>query len=238
VTLHLAPAPAGLYRVGWLPEPFSWRLPAAHLVESDSMQLTGGRWDAPTSEFGTLYCADSSVVAFAETIAAFRPVPGLVEKIAAATDEDEPDGEFDPPARTGELPRTYFEPRDPSPRGGRALGRATLADERMLVDVSHPDSHHELNSALDTLLRQYRLDRFDRGVMMTQDRRITRRVAGFLHAYAANAIGIRYESRFLDAACFALWERVALNPGEVDPVTSDTPDLRRAAELLHIRMPS
>jgi hypothetical protein len=235
--LHLTPAPTALYRVGRLPEPFIWRFPVENLLDSDNgPELGGGRWDAPASEFETLYCADSPVVAFAETIAAYRPVGGLEAKIAAATDEEEPDSEFDFPAHTGELPDTYFEPQQPSPHG-RALGKAVVIGDPMLVDVGHPDTHHELNSALGALLRRFHVDGFDRGVMMSQDRRITRPVAAYLHGIATGAVGIQYESRYLDGFCFVLWQRAPVHPGDVNPVTKHTRDLRRAAELLHIRIP-
>jgi hypothetical protein len=101
------------------------------------------------------------------------------------------------------LPATYFEPQlvsyEPL-RQGRALGQGGLAEEQ-LVDLSHPDTHHELNTALAGFLAG--LDGFDRGVMMTQDRRITRRVAAYLHA-GTNAIGISYECRFIPGTCYAI----------------------------------
>jgi hypothetical protein len=238
VALHLTPAPGVVHRVGLLPEPFSWRLPVADLVRIGSKpELAGGRWDAPASEFATLYCADAPVIAFVESISPFRPVPGYEEAILAATNGDPPDPEFDHAIYSGRLPATYFEPlratEEPTLQG-RALGQADLTDGE-LVDVSHPDTHHELNGALGELLKRYGFDRFDRGVMMSQDRRISRQVAAHLHA-STKAVGISYECRFSDGTCFALWERAKLTPGDVRPVTNRDPDLRHAAELLHITM--
>lgn len=63
-------------------------------------------------------------------------------------------------------------------RQSRALGPADLLDAR-LIDVSHPDTHHELTSALVVLLTRLGLDRFDRGVM-TMRTTITRHVRTYL----------------------------------------------------------
>jgi RES domain len=241
VAFHLTPLPAILYRIGRLPEPFTWRDPVADLVLADEPELEGGRWDAANSEFPTLYCADSPIVAFAEVIAAYRPVAGIEERIAAAT-EEESEFEPDPPARTGVLPKTFFEPSlNLSPDKqihARALGEASASDA-MLVDVTHPDTHHELNVSLGHILRPFGLDRFDRGVLMTQDRRITRQVASHLYSFGRqSAVGIRFESRLIDGICFALWESATITPGDVTPVTADNEDLKRAADALHIEMPT
>jgi len=241
VAVHLTPGPVTVYRVGRLPDPFTWRPPRGDLVDAPgpTPELGGGRWDAPGGEFDTLYCADSPVVAFAEAIAPFRPGNDLDQEILDATDEELPDPEFDIEIRSGHLPATFFEPLHTSgepPLQGRALGEATFIVGE-LVDVSHPDTHHELNTTLGSLLGRFGLDRFDRGVMMSQDRRITRRVAAYLRA-TTNAVGVSFECRFIAGTCFALWDRgpTPIAPGDVSPVTNCDPDLRRAADLLHITM--
>jgi hypothetical protein len=49
VSLLLTPAAGVVYRVGRLPEPFTWRLPVAELADSGPLpDLGGGRWDAPS----------------------------------------------------------------------------------------------------------------------------------------------------------------------------------------------
>lgn len=73
MALHLTPVPDALYRIALLPEPLTWEWPVVPSTDSAAPVLEGGRWDAPDGSFATLYCADSRVVAFAETIAAFRP---------------------------------------------------------------------------------------------------------------------------------------------------------------------
>jgi hypothetical protein len=72
--------------------------------------------------------------------------------------------------------------------------------------------------------------------MMGQDRRVTRRVARWLHDETA-AHGINFECRFMEGRCYALWDRDACEVIECDvaPILNDDPDLRRAAELLQHR---
>src|SRR5450755_2620395 len=168
---HMVPPPPAAWRVGRLPEPFVWRLPLGDLVDGPDPVLDFGRWDAPQGEFPTLYCADSPVVAFAETIAAFRPFTDypdgefddLAAEVVALTYADPPDPEFDYVLHSGELPKTYFEPAmrssAPAPGDGRALakGEITLGT---FIDVTHNDTHDELNRTIGGLPPRYGFDRF------------------------------------------------------------------------------
>jgi hypothetical protein len=90
-------------------------------------------------------------------------------KGASLTAEDEPDPGLDPPLSTGLVPSSYF---------NRLLARAVPDRELRFVDVDHPRTHAELTRSLPTLLRDHDLREFDRGVVMAQDRRITRAIAG------------------------------------------------------------
>jgi hypothetical protein len=218
-----------VFRVGRLPDPFAWRSRSQPLRRSDAPVLGGNRWDDARSVFGTVYAAGDATGAFGETIADFRLRPGLTAVILEATAEEAPDPRFDPSFEGGVLPASYFE--------RRALGRARLAPEQRLVDVAHPDTWRYLDVHLGSHLRRLGFDRYDRGVVMSQDRRITRPIASYLQAALPAAVGIRYESRFLPSDCFALWERAQLMSREVDPVVPETPELRRAAKALHIAVP-
>jgi RES domain len=191
--------------------------------------LGGNRWDDARAVFGTIYAASDATGAFAETIAGFRLRPGLTAAILESTAEDAPDPLFDPSLAGGVLPTSYFEQR--------ALGRARMPPEQRLVDVAHPDTWHYLNAHFGHHVHRLGFDGYDRGVVMSQDRRITRPVASYLHAALPAAVGIRYESRFLTTDCFALWERARLVAPEVDPVVPETPELRRAAKALRIALP-
>lgn len=215
--------------MGRLPDPFAWRSRSDQLRHSDAPVLGGNRWDDSRGVFGTIYAASDAAGAFAETIASFRPRPGLTAAILESTAEEAPDPRFDPSLAGGVLPSSYFDQR--------ALGRARIAPEQRLVDVAHPDTWHYLSVHFGHHVHRFGFDGYDRGVVMSQDRRITRPIASHLHATLPGAVGIRYESRFLPTDCFALWERAQLVSPEVDPVVPETPELRRAAKALHIGLP-
>lgn len=201
--LHLEPAPPNLFRVGRLPNPFTWRPPRSPLPELEDIVRDGNRWDAPDGAWNTLYLADAALVAFAETIAWARPAQGLAQRILDETDEEPPDAQHDfPLVDGGHLPRSFFEPDPPEPQQ-RALGTCRLEPAPVFIDVSHPDTHHELNLALAADLANLGIDRIDRGVVMQQDRRVTRPIAAHLYKERGEAVGIRYESRFVpDGWCY------------------------------------
>jgi hypothetical protein len=230
--LELVASPGTLYRVGRWPNPFVWRRPRTKLLD-ELHPHDGYRWDAPEADFATMYCATEPVGSFVETLANYRRDDYFAARLHAATNEDEPDAEYAFDAIGGVVPRGYFD---------RVLGRATLDPEHDFIDVDHPRTHAQLTQELPNLLVKQGAREFDRGVMMTQDRRITRTVAGHLYAQTAStAAGIRYESRLhRDLECWALWEHCApyLTDHEVDPLTADHPEIRRAAELLKLQLPS
>jgi RES domain len=227
--MKLVAAGPTIFRVGRLPDPFAWRSRSEQLRHGDAPVLGGNRWDDARAVFGTTYAAGDAAGAFAESIAGFRSRPGLTAAILESTAQDAPDPRFDPPLVGGVLPESYFEQR--------ALGRARMTPEQRVVDVAHPDTWHYLNLHFGHHVRRFGFDGYDRGVVMSQDRRITRPIASYLHAALPRAVGIRYESRFLTADCFALWERAHLASPEVDPVVPETPELRRAAAALHVALP-
>lgn len=242
---RLEPAPPTLYHVGYLPDPLKWWPPQDPLPGVDDPELQeiirdGNRWDAPDGLWGTLYLADTPVVAFAEVIATrFRERLHQAAKILEATSEDEPDPEYDfPLIDGGVLPRSFFEPQPPRPEQ-RVLARAQVLEEcPPFVDVSHPDTHRELALKFGEELARLGIDGVDRGVVMQQNRHVTRAFAGYLYPrYHREAAGIRFESRFArDGWCYAAWEnmRPHLKLEDKEPVTSEHPDLRAACEMLHI----
>ena len=105
-------APAVLYRIGRLPDPFTRRPPRDGALKDDAdpaVAHEGGRFDDPDGHFPTLYLANTPATAFAETIHNFRAVRGLKARILAATDEDEPDlaaTDEDEPDEEFDVPRS------------------------------------------------------------------------------------------------------------------------------------
>jgi RES domain len=231
--LEMVASPGTLHRVGRWPHPFVWRTPRIRLADS-AHPHDGHRWDAPNADFATLYCASNPLASFVETLAYYRRADGFANALWQATDEDDPDPEYDfQDTGGGRVPSAYFE---------RVLGRATLDSDRHFVDVDHPRTHAQLTAELPGLLAEHGYREFDRGVMMTQDRRITRQVADHLHQQAGTTglSGIRYESRIQRGLeCWALWDECApeLTNVEVDPLTPETPEIKQAADLLQLQLP-
>ena len=229
--LELVASPGTLYRVGRSPSPFVWRRPRIALADSVDPH-DGYRWDAPNADFATLYCATRPLGSLVETLAYYRRDADFAAMLHSATDDDEPDPEYDFAVARGLVPRSYFE---------RVLGQGRLDPKHRFIDVDHPRTHAQLTEELPDLLTRHGVRHFDRGVMMTQDRRITRTVAGHLYSQAAaTATGIRYASRVHGGLeCWALWEHCDehLTDRESTPLTPEHPEVKQAAELLELQLP-
>jgi hypothetical protein len=198
--------------------------------------LTGSRWDDAAGRFTTLYCATTAVAAFGEAIAAFRERPGLLARIDAYL-TGPPDAEYDPELPAAVVPADYL--------STRLLGHAPTDQGAPFIDVDHVDTHLHASSDSARLLRKLRLPALDRGVLMGQDRRITRTVATYYHRYARveenrSIRGLRYQSR-LDGGweCWAMWRPLPFvtAAATLTAVTSDNPDLVAAARRLRLRLP-
>lgn len=221
--------PSVLYRVGTRENVFKWRLPRLTLEASDPKD--GSRWDAPHADFATLYFATAEVGAFVETLPYALVDDSFLERMRGETPEDEPEPEFDPDFRRQVTP-DYFK---------RVLASVTLAGDVKFIDIDHPLTHAQLNRERLDLLKEWNLTGFDRGVAMTQDRRITRTLAGHLRTRSTpNIVGIRYESRrSAGKECWAVWERADahLSDHDAEPLTPNTPGLREAVDLLDVALP-
>lgn len=228
---ELVPPPDRLFRVGWQPDPFRWSWPAATLADSEPPDSS--RWDAPEADFATLYAATTEVGAFIETLPYYRRSEDFQATLRRETSEDEPDPGFDLDLATGEVKKDYFD---------RVLGRASLPTDWRFIDVDHARTHAELNKELPDLLSQHRLREFDRHVVMHADRRITRSIAGHLHAVAeSGVIGLRYESRLhRGIECWAVWEqaRDELYDVDMDPLTPQLRAVNEAASILALTLPA
>ncbi len=179
----MSPPPV-LYRVGSRDNVFKWRLPNLTLEASDPKD--GSRWDAPRADFATLYFATAEVGAFIETLKYFLVDEDFLERMRMETPEEEPEPQFDLEFRR-QVTSDYFK---------RVLASVTFGGDVKFIDVDHPLTHAQLNRERPDLLKEWNLAEFDRGVVMTQDRRITRTLAGHLRTRSTpDIVGIRYESR-------------------------------------------
>jgi RES domain len=236
----LVEGPSVLWRVGRQPDVFAWRLPKDHelLTSDERPRLEGNRWDDPEGETATLYCASTPLAAFLEVLAQLRSGgEGIVAEILQATGEDSPDPRLDPALRAGALPQEFL--------ADRCLARASVAQGPLFIDMASPQTHNLLGERLPHLLRYLGAHQFDRGVVMSQDRRVTRQIAGFLREYADSDLheegpiaGLRYESRIAaEQTCWAIWQdRLQLSDEQARSISSEDSDLLKAAELLDIKI--
>jgi hypothetical protein len=184
------------------------------LAPSDTPVIEGNRWDDAYGKFSSLYAATTAEAAFGETIARYRERAGLLAKIDAFL-EGQPDPEYDFDIEPGVVPRDYL--------SNRRIGHCDIHPWAIFVDVDHVDTHAHATHGLAGLLAQLGFAEFDRGVMMSPDRRITRPVASFYHHLSRSAegmeatCGIRYESRLIgEWECWSLWEPLPLDPAAAE----------------------
>lgn len=111
------------------------------------------------------------------------------------------------------------------------------------IDVSHPKTYVAIFRRAMPLLLSYGMRAFDRAALLETERNFTRELAGLYRAAATRAdgtleaVGLRYESRLPPGwECWALWEPLPLAVSHTasEPVTSETPALRRAAAQLGV----
>jgi hypothetical protein len=218
-------------------DPFSVAPPPEPLPSSDTPVIEGNRWDDAYGKFSSLYAATTAAAAFGETISRYREKADLIAKIDAFL-EGPPDPEYNFDTEPGVVPSDYL--------SNRRIGRCDIPPWALFVDVDHAETHAHATRGLASLLTEIGFKEFDRGVMMSPDRRVTRPVASFYHHLSRTAdemeatCGLRYESRLAgEWECWSLWEPLPLDPttAELETVTSSNPDLISAVEKLGLRLP-
>jgi hypothetical protein len=201
--------------------------------EADAPLLTGNRFDAPHGEFRSLYFATEPYGCWLEKLAPLRPIADLVERIDAAMTEP-PDTEYDVDLHAVAVGPDFFE--------NLVLGEAFIDADARFVDVEHEDTLATLNQLVGLpFLKPFGLDRFDRGVAMSRDRRLTRALALELFDLAAGAaVGLRYTSvHAAGVECWALWDAAGplLRQRSLAPVDLTSRELREAADTLGVALP-
>lgn len=238
----VSPPPGIMVRVGWREAPLKWRRPPLIEDEDDAPLLGTNRFDAPADEYRTVYLADGQYGAWLEKLAPFRLVAGLHDRIAEATSEDDGDppdqGDLSestiPLSTPGAVPADFFE--------DLVLVEARLSPEALVIDVEGEETMQALSVNVGRrFLERFGLDRFDRGVALHRDRRITRHLALELYLMAAPAAcGLRCTSvHAAGVTCWALWESSAsfILEKSLAPVDLSNPELQNAAATLGVTLP-
>lgn len=231
------PPPHGLVRVGYHRGPFAWRAPRERVEDEDpGPLLAGNRFDAPHDEFFTLYFASRRYGAYLEKLAPFRPLPDMEARLDAAFDDVEVDAEHDHAPITGRLDADFLDPF--------VLAELALDPGVRFIDVEHPRTLDYLSQRVGRpFLDRFGLDRYDRGVPLNRDRRITRHLGLELHRLVldnADIVGLRFSSVHDPAVdCWALWDKGAgaMTGQSLAPADMTDPEFRRAAATLRIELP-
>ncbi len=226
---HVITPEGPLYRIARHSDP--WAFPDWADVGSDG--TFGNRWDDPDAVFRVLYASSSRLGAFVEVLARFRPDPQILPVMKEI--EDDEGGVAQAP---GELDVGWLR--------SRCLGVGQVEGE--FVDVGHSTSLVRLRDALAPRILHYSLPDLDAAtIRLSAPRRFTQELSRYVYDLSTphgerRFTGIAYRSRLGDEfRNWAIFEppRGAL-PWVGEPETSvleaDDSDLRRALELLGVRL--
>jgi hypothetical protein len=196
-----------------------------------------GRFDDPDGQFRTLYCATTPEGALGEKIAPFIFNSRVALRIETFL-QSEPDAGAGPENLSPSLDRDTVESFN------LLLAWAPAEPDARFIHLWHWRTCAALLPAVAQLLTRFGLGALlDVRALADERRAFTRSLAGILRAAATDsdgqlqAAGIRYSSRLPPRwVCWALWEPLALDPDQahINPVTIDTPELRRAANMLGV----
>lgn len=209
----------GVWRVGRSPDPIYLAEPVpADLLDDPRL---GNRFDSPTGDYRVCYFATRLEGCYGETLARFRPDPGLAE---FATDEGH--------MGLGEVPQDWRMRR----LAVRVrFGTSPRLPNAQFLDVESLDTRRILRRDLAPLLALYGYNDLDVPTVRGADRRITRWISKWAFGQRdENNVplyaGIRYLSRLSsDWECWAVFQDVPIEELERRPVLREDPALRATA---------
>jgi hypothetical protein len=216
-----------IHRIALKPDAWAWP-DWAYAGEDGTF---GSRYDDPHGEYRVLYASSPRLGAFLETLARYRPDPGLIAAYAEIAG-DERDEAF-PTIAPGLVPAEWLE--------HRCIGRAGHAGS--FADVGHSDSLAHLRVALAERVLHHRLGDLDgselrRRVPRAFTQEISRYVFETAHEHHETPLcGICYLSRLGDE----LENWAIFEPSQPDDSTSlalerTDPDLQRALEKFDLML--
>jgi RES domain-containing protein len=221
------PPPAGLWRVGRGDAPLLPSRPTA-----GEFTATGGnRFDAVNGDFGVLYFASTLDGCFGETLARFRPAPDLR---ALLKEEWRENAGF---MEVGAVAADW--------RHRRTAVRVAVADVPPLpfLNLDSVETLQVLRERLAGNLAVLGVSDLDVAAVRGGDRRVTRLIAAWAHQATDVATGepcfsgIRYASRLSSEwVCWAVFDRVRLEPLEYLTITPEMESLQRVAKTFDLRV--
>lgn len=222
---EVAPPDEGVWRVGRAPDPLATRkpLPPSFL---DQPQL-GNRFDSPTGGYRMLYFSTDLAGCFGETLARFRPDPGLKKVIG---DEWSHEGFMN----IGDIPADWRQRRIAVHVRFPAEGR--FSQGVRFLDVESLATREALREHLGSTLAFYGFDDLDVATVRGGDRRITRWIGQWAYDQQTEDgnfrfAGIRYLSRLnTDWECWAVFDDVPLEELNRRPILLTEPDFQKVAK--------
>ena len=204
-----------------LPKNGLWRVqhssgtpPSPEPLDLAEIQTSGNRFDAPDGEFQIRYYSSAATGCFAETLARFRPSPGLAELVRA----EWAGRQFMEP---GAIPADW--------RAKRELIRVLPGQGNTFLDFDHSITLISFRKALSGVLGPFYRGDLDLSVLKNSDRRIPRTTALWVYKNTGYA-GIRYTSRLgSNHINWAVFDRAQLHTVEMRAIHKDQPSLRKIA---------
>lgn len=201
----VTPPRGGVWRIGRAPDPLAAADPLPPSLLDDPR--TGNRFDSPKGRYRVLYFATTLEGCFGETLARFRPDPGLRKLIG----EEWSELGF---MRVGDVPADW--------RQRRIAVHVTFPEEDdfgggvRFLDVESLETREVLREEFASLLARHGYADLDVSTVRAADRRITRWIGQWAYEQRTadgfrQFAGIRYLSRLnSDWECWAVFDDVPL----------------------------
>lgn len=176
------------------------------------------RFDDPTRDYRTLYCAAERLTCLYEVLADLRPHAALLVEFAQLYGG----GGVADLRLAGRITWEW--------RVRNALAEAVIVADGELADLDDVELRTELETRHAKLLAEHGLPHLDIGQVRSKTRVVTQTIARSL--YDDGFAGVRFRSNLDDRECFALFEgHATLDPTSRDPdlLTDDLPELLQAA---------
>jgi len=215
---EVAPPDEGVWRVGRAPDPLATAkpLPPSWL---DQPQL-GNRFDSATGAYRVLYFSTTLQGCFGETLAPFRPDPGLKKVIG----DDWGQQGF---MNIGDIPADWRQRRIAAHVRFPAEGR--FSHGVRFLDVESLATRETLREELGPTLAFYGYTDLDVATVRGGDRRITRWIGQWAEGNFMFA-GVRYLSRLnTEWECWAVFDDVPIEELNRRPILQTDPDFLKIA---------
>lgn len=209
-------------RAARIPKNGLWRVqhsagtpPPPEPLDTSATRTSGNRFDAPDGEYEVRYYSTTETGCFAETLARFRPNPGLAELVRAEWAKNQ---FMDP----GAIPADW--------RAKRELIRVVPGEGNAFLDFDHSITLVSFRKSLADVLEPYYRGDLDLSVVKSPDRRISRTVGLWVYDNTGYS-GIRYTSRLGNNYInWAVFDRAQLETVETLAIHKDHPKLKTIAE--------